>query len=108
MPDHSPQSHAPNSVALAASAATSHLAPCIYLGFQCSHCGDVRQALAELPSSAPTACPQCGTSCASVVLGRGFTRKKLPFSEVRRTETKLLLRRDEIPTVDSPALCLSG
>ncbi len=131
MPDHQPQNQiqrsaaavslSPASVAAAVSlpqlntAATvslsqlaASLSPCAYIALQCSHCGDVRLALAQLPSSAVIRCPQCGVPCRFVLLGRGFTRRTLPFFEVPSLPTKLLARRDEIPACDPPSLNLSG
>ncbi len=88
--------------------ATAVLASCVYLSLQCSRCGDVRQAIAELPSSETVSCPECGIACSFVLLGKGLTSRKLPCSEIRRTETKLLSRRDEIPGDDPPTPCFSG
>ena len=131
MPDHQPQSqiqhsaaavnlpHASSAAAVglpqASSAATvslsqlaAALSPCTYIALQCSHCGDLRLALAQLPSSAVIRCPQCGVPCRFVLLGRGFTRRTLPFFEIPSLPTKLLARRDEIPACDPPSLNLSG
>ena len=59
------------------------LHPCVYIALLCSHCGDLRQALAVLPNTAITVCPECGRSCAFVLLGSGLTRRVLPFHELR-------------------------
>jgi len=75
------------------------LLPCVYIAVQCSRCGDVRQASPELPASAAILCPHCGTDCSYILLGSGFTRRKLPFYEVRSTEAQLLHRRDEAPEI---------
>jgi hypothetical protein len=60
----------------------STLVPCVYIALRCSHCGELRQALSELPASANTACPECGRSCSFVPLASGLTRSKLPFHEI--------------------------
>jgi hypothetical protein len=86
----------------------SSLVPCIYLALQCPRCGDVRQAISQLPSSAVIFCPGCATACDFVVLATGFTTRRLPFSEVRRSDARLLACRDELPSVDPPSLNLSG
>ena len=62
------------------------LVPCVYIALRCSHCGDLRQALAELPNCATVVCPECGRSCSFVLLGSGLTKKELPFHEVHSTE----------------------
>jgi hypothetical protein len=62
------------------------LVPCVYIALLCSHCGDLRQALAVLPNSAITVCPECGRGCAFVLLGSGLTRRSLPFHEIRPAE----------------------
>ncbi|HKV91717.1 MAG TPA: hypothetical protein VJW20_04110 [Candidatus Angelobacter sp.] len=58
------------------------LAPCVYIGLQCSQCGDVRQALCDLPAGETTLCPQCGTLCCFARLGAGLTSRELPFHEI--------------------------
>jgi hypothetical protein len=88
-------------------AATAVLASCVYLNLQCCRCGDVRQTIAELPSSATVPCPECGIACSFMVLGKGLTRRKIPFSEIRTSEAQLLSRRDELPDAD-PVRYLSG
>jgi hypothetical protein len=106
MPDHSSQAAAPSSSApVTPRSGKRPLAPCVYIGLQCPFCADVRQALAELPSSPTICCPQCGTSCSFVPLGSGATRRTLPFVEVHRPNSKLMFRSDEIPPDDAP---LSG
>jgi hypothetical protein len=82
-------------------AAQSALVPCVYIALQCSHCGDVRQARAELPVFAGMLCPECGTDCSYALLGKGLTSRKLPFSEICRSQTQLLHRRDEAPEISS-------
>lgn len=57
------------------------LISCVYIGLQCRNCGDVRQALCELPAGETTLCPQCGTACCFSRLGTGLTRRELPFHE---------------------------
>jgi hypothetical protein len=109
MPDHQPQSQIQRSAATVnVPQLGAALAPCTYIAVQCSHCGDLRLALAAPPSSAAIHCPQCGASCPFVLLATGFTRRKLPFLEIPRVPTKLLARRDEIPVDDPPTLNLSG
>jgi len=109
MPDHS-SPHATRSSPAAATTGRLKraLSPCVYISLQCPVCGDLRQALAELPSSPTVCCPQCGTSCSFVALGRGATRRRLPFFEVPRPNARLLCRRDEIPPDDPPSLSPSG
>ncbi|HEX4605331.1 MAG TPA: hypothetical protein VH724_15125 [Candidatus Angelobacter sp.] len=58
------------------------LVSCVYLALQCSHCGELRQALQELPASSTISCPVCGTSCSFITLGRGLTKNILPFHEI--------------------------
>ena len=84
------------------------LASCIHISLQCSCCGDVRQAIAQLPSSATVSCPECGMACSFTLVGKGLTSRKLPFSEVRWSEAQLLNRRDELPELNSSVPCLSG
>jgi hypothetical protein len=109
MPDHRLQAQTQRSTAPATLALPgSGLAPCVYVALQCSLCGELRQALSALPSSPVIFCPQCRTACDFVVLGTGFTRRKPPFFEVPRVSTRLLARRGELPSADSPQLILSG
>ena len=58
------------------------LASCVYIGLQCSQCGDVRQALNNLPAGETTFCPQCGATCCFSRLGTGLTSRELPFHEI--------------------------
>lgn len=103
MPDHSSDSTARSSNGAATPCSSkSALAPCVYIGLQCPSCGDVRQALAQLPSSPAVRCPQCGTSCSFIPLGSGATRRSLPFFEIPRANTKLMFRPDEIPSDGAP------
>jgi hypothetical protein len=60
-----------------------HLVPCVYIALRCSHCGDLRQALAEPPICDSLICPECARTCSFVLLGSGLTRKQLPFHEVQ-------------------------
>jgi hypothetical protein len=72
------------------------LVPCVYIALLCSHCGDLRQALATVPNTAITVCPECGRSCAFVLLGSGLTKRALPFHEIRPAEqTRWDHRSDE-------------
>jgi hypothetical protein len=64
------------------SAGQHALRPCIYVAFRCSHCGFVRQAIAELPTHAVIACPECNQECAFILLGSGLTSRNLPFHQV--------------------------
>src|SRR5579859_663302 len=84
------QSHGPHQFSahtvVAQSYSQAPLIPCVYIALLCSHCGDLRQALAALPNSAITVCPECGRSCAFVLLGSGLTKRPLPFHEIRPAE----------------------
>ena len=62
------------------------LVPCVYIALLCSHCGDLRQALAALPDSEITVCPECARACSFVLLGSGLTKRVLPFHEIRPAE----------------------
>ena len=64
----------------------SALRSCIYIAFRCSRCGSVRQAMAELPSQALIACPECGRECSFILLGSGLTSRNLPFHQVHIVE----------------------
>jgi hypothetical protein len=66
--------------------AENYLFACVYIALRCSHCGELRQALAELPQSVNVACPVCGRSCTFVPLGSGYTKKPLPFHEIHTGE----------------------
>ncbi len=59
------------------------LLPCIYIALLCSHCGELRQALAALPNTEIAVCPECSRACTFVLLGSGLTRRLLPFHELR-------------------------
>src|SRR5579871_1987729 len=66
--------------------AQNHLVPCVYVALRCSHCGELRQALAVLPSPGDVPCPECGIACSFVLLGSGLTTRQLPFHEIRSGE----------------------
>lgn len=66
----------------AASLQQPELISCVYIGLQCSQCGDVRQALNNLPAGETTFCPQCGATCPFSRLGTGLTSRELPFHEI--------------------------
>jgi len=84
------------STVVAQSYSQAPLIPCVYIALLCAHCGDLRQALAVLPNSAITVCPECGRSCAFVLLGSGLTKRPLPFHEIRPAEqTRWDHRSDE-------------
>ena len=68
------------------SSAGSSLVSCVYIALRCSHCGDLRQALAELPRSGSVACPQCGSDCTFIMLASGLTTRSLPFHECQRVK----------------------
>lgn len=89
-PSSSQQSHGSHQFSAHTVVAQSHsqapLVPCVYIALLCSHCGDLRQALAALPNSAITVCPECARSCAFVLLGSGLTKRALPFHEIRPAE----------------------
>lgn len=109
MPDHRLKVQNQRSTAAAEFAPPgSCLAPCVYVALLCPRCGEVRQSLAERPSSTAISCPQCGTACDFLVLGTGFTRRPLPSFAVRRSDSRLLARRDELPSAEPPQLNLSG
>ena len=59
---------------------------CVYIALRCSHCGELRQALGELPPSDNVACPVCGQNCSFVLLGSGLTKRLLPFHEIHTGE----------------------
>jgi hypothetical protein len=77
------------------------LVPCVYIAMLCSHCGDLRQALAALPNTAITVCPECGRSCAFVLLGSGLTKRALPFHEIRPAEQTAWDRQSDETDDDS-------
>ena len=82
---------------VAHSGSQAPLAPCVYIALLCSHCGDLRQALAALPDSEITVCPECARACSFVLLGSGLTKRVLPFHEIRPAEqTQWDHRGDEI------------
>src|SRR6478752_3255386 len=68
---------------VAQSGLQASLVPCVYIALLCSRCGDLRQALAALPDSEITLCPECARACAFVLLGSGLTKRVLPFHEIR-------------------------
>jgi hypothetical protein len=70
----------------AQSGSQASLVPCVYVALLCSHCGDLRQALAALPDSEITVCPECARACAFVLLGSGLTKSVLPCHEIRPPE----------------------
>ena len=71
-----------NQYVVAARLSQPELISCVYIGLQCSQCGDVRQALNDLPADETTFCPQCGTPCCFARLGTGLTSRELPFHEI--------------------------
>jgi hypothetical protein len=77
------------------------LVPCVYIALLCSHCGDLRQALAALPNTAITVCPECGRGCAFVLLGSGLTKRALPFHEIRPAEQTAWDRQSDVTDDDS-------
>src|SRR5689334_12129913 len=77
------------------------LVPCVYIALLCSHCGDLRQALAALPNTAITVCPECSRSCAFVLLGSGLTKRALPFHEIRPAEQTAWDRQSDETDDDS-------
>jgi hypothetical protein len=62
------------------------LHPCFYIALQCSRCGNVRQAVALQPIHCTIACPECALECHFVLLGRGLTKRNLPFHQVQSAE----------------------
>lgn len=93
------QSHRPQQfpahTLVARSGSQAPLVPCVYIALLCSHCGDLRQALAALPDSEITVCPECARACAFVLLGSGLTKRVLPFHEIRPPELTRWDRRDD-------------
>jgi len=86
---------------VAQSGLQASLVPCVYIALLCSHCGDLRQALAALPDSEITLCPECARACAFVLLGSGLTKRVLPFHEIRPAEsTRWDRRADEADQTD--------
>jgi len=86
---------------VAQSGSQASLVPCVYIALLCSHCGDLRQALATLPDSEITICPECARACAFVLLGSGLTKRVLPFHEIRPAElTRWDRRGDEADETD--------
>ena len=81
------QSHGSHQLSAHTVVAQSHsqspLVPCVYIALLCSHCGELRQALAALPNTEIAVCPECSRACAFVLLGSGLTRRVLPFHELR-------------------------
>lgn len=75
------QSHGPHQSS-AHSDSQAPLASCVYIALLCSHCGELRQALAALPNTEIAVCPECARACAFVLLGSGLTRRVLPFHEI--------------------------
>jgi hypothetical protein len=90
--DHSPSGDQHRLAYPAASAASVlcssevSLVSCVYIALLCSHCGDLRQALAELPNCGTVACPECTRNCRFVLLGSGLTKRELPFHEIHSAE----------------------
>ena len=80
---------------IAQSGSQASLVPCVYIALLCSHCGDLRQALAALPDSEITVCPECARACAFVLLGSGLTKRVLPFHEIRPPEPTRWDRRGD-------------
>jgi hypothetical protein len=93
--------HRDSSSADVSRSAAKPLAPCVYIAFRCSHCGDVRQALPQLPSGDSLACPECGQPCSFVPLGSGLTKRELPFHEIHPVDPVL-------PAHPSPPTLLIG
>lgn len=86
--------------------AQAALHPCVYLGMQCSTCGQVRQALSLLPDSATIACPACGRLCDFILLGAGLTTRKLPFHEIVHEEKQTIFTRRQTPLLTPTLLPL--
>ena len=77
------------------------LVSCVYIALLCSHCGELRQALAALPNTEITVCPECSRTCAFVLLGSGLTKRSLPFHEIRPAEQTRWDRRSDESDDDS-------
>jgi hypothetical protein len=59
---------------------------CFFIALRCSRCGNVRQAVALQPIHCTIACPECALECHFVLLGRGLTKRNLPFHQVQSPE----------------------
>lgn len=94
------QSHGPHQFSSHASSQPP-LIPCVYIALLCSHCGDLRQALAALPNTEIAVCPECSRACAFVLLGSGLTRRVLPFHEIRPVEQNQWDRHSDVTDDDS-------
>lgn len=75
------------------------LVSCVYIGLQCSQCGDVRQALNNLPAGETTLCPQCGATCCFSRLGTGLTSRELPFHEITSPAKQNLIPFHHTPEI---------
>ena len=62
------------------------LVPCVYIALRCSHCGDLRQALAELPTVAPWSVPNVREIAVSFCSAPDSRKRQLPFHEVHSAE----------------------
>lgn len=78
------------------SRALNQLVPCVYIALRCPQCGELRQALAHVPTAEHVDCPECDTECAFVLLGSGLTTSQLPFHElILREQIYWLVRHAE-------------
>ena len=77
------------------------LVPCVYIAMRCSRCGNIRQALAALPKTESTVCPECAQGCSFVFLGPGLTKRVLPFYELYPVEPTSWDRHGEETDDDS-------
>jgi hypothetical protein len=64
------------------SRALNQLVACVYIALRCPQCGEIRQALANAPSSDYVECPECDAECPFILLGSGLTTSQLPFHEL--------------------------
>jgi hypothetical protein len=84
-----------------ASPTQNPLVPCVYIALRCSHCGELRQALAAPPSASTAACPECARICSFVLLGSGLTKRALPCHEIHPAgQTRWDGRSDETSDSD--------
>lgn len=56
----------------------SQLSQCFYVALYCSTHGEYRVGVSEAPGDSHP-CPVCNVPCKSILLGRGATRRPLPF-----------------------------
>ena len=65
------------------------LAPCYYLVLLCCEHGEIRTAMAEIPTGRFHPCPVCARNCEYKLLGEGGTHRSLPFWDEIRERVSL-------------------